>query len=69
MGERMVIIEKLVYTFLLISWVFFILMIITSIGEDKRLKKLNDISTKLTALFFFSGILLIVIRLLILIWR
>lgn len=64
----MVVIEKLVYTFLLISWVFFLLMIVTLIDEDKRLKKLNDIFTKLTAIFFFSGILLIVIRLLIFIW-
>ena len=64
----MVVIEKLVYTFLLISWLFFLLMLATLWDDTRRFKKLNDIFTKLTAGFFFSGILLIIIRLLILIW-
>lgn len=64
----MIIIEKLVYTFLLISLVFVVPITAIEISDDKRLDKLSDIFTKLAALFFFSGILLAIIRLIIFIW-
>lgn len=65
----MVVIYKLIDTFLFISWIFlFLKLVVILIDEDKKLEKLNDIFTKLAVGFFFSSILLIIIRVLILIW-